>query len=52
MKIIGFLKQNHGFSLKAIKNDYSTIMKIMGALNKANFTNISLVTESGGALKM
>ena len=33
------------------ENDYSTIMKIMGALNKANFTNISLVTESGGALK-
>ena len=33
------------------ENDYSTIMKIMGALNKANFTNISLVTESGGAFK-
>ncbi len=29
------------------ENDYSTIMKIMGALNNADFTNISLVTESG-----
>ena len=31
------------------ENDYSTIMDIMGALNSSNFSNISLVTESGGA---
>ena len=30
-------------------NNYSTIMKIMGALNSSNFSNISLVTESGGS---
>ena len=30
-------------------NDYSTIMEIMGALNSSNFSNISLVTESGGS---
>ena len=30
------------------ENTYSTIMEIMGALNNANFNNISLVTESGG----
>ena len=30
------------------KNDYSIIMEILGALNKAGFNNISLVTESGG----
>ena len=30
------------------KNDYSIIMQILGALNKAGFNNISLVTESGG----
>ena len=29
-------------------NNYSTIMEIMGALNSSNFSNISLVTESGG----
>ena len=28
-------------------NNYSTIMEIMGALNSSNFSNISLVTESG-----
>ena len=28
-------------------NDYSSIMEIMGALNSSNFSNISLVTESG-----
>ena len=31
------------------ENNYSTIMEIMGALNSSNFSNISLVTESGGA---
>lgn len=30
-------------------NNYSTIMEIMGALNSSNFSNISLVTESGGS---
>ncbi len=30
------------------ENDYSIVMQIMGALNKAGFNNISLVTESGG----
>ncbi|MED5531752.1 MAG: biopolymer transporter ExbD, partial [Pseudomonadota bacterium] len=30
------------------QNDYSTVMQIMGALNRAGFNNISLVTESGG----
>ena len=30
------------------RNDYSTVMQIMGALNRAGFNNISLVTESGG----
>ena len=29
-------------------NNYSTIMEIMGALNSSNFSNLSLVTESGG----
>ena len=29
-------------------NNYSSIMEIMGALNSSNFSNISLVTESGG----
>ena len=28
-------------------NNYSSIMEIMGALNSSNFSNISLVTESG-----
>ena len=32
------------------ENNYSTIMEIMGALNSSNFSNISLVTESGGAI--
>ena len=31
-------------------NNYSTIMEIMGALNSSNFSNISLVTESGGSI--
>ena len=30
-------------------NNYSSIMEIMGALNSSNFSNISLVTESGGS---
>ena len=30
------------------ENSYSIVMQIMGALNKAGFNNISLVTESGG----
>ena len=30
-------------------NNYSTIMEIMCALNSSNFSNISLVTESGGS---
>ena len=30
-------------------NNYSTIMEIMGALNSSNFSNLSLVTESGGS---
>ena len=30
-------------------NNYSTIMEIMRALNSSNFSNISLVTESGGS---
>ena len=30
-------------------NNYSTIMEIMGALKCSNFSNISLVTESGGS---
>ncbi|MDG2354740.1 MAG: protein TolR [Paracoccaceae bacterium] len=30
------------------ENNYSIVMQIMGALNKAGFNNISLVTESGG----
>ena len=30
------------------ENDYSIVMQIMGALNKAGFNNISLVTESDG----
>lgn len=30
------------------ENNYGTIMEIMGALNSSNFSNISLVTESGG----
>ena len=29
-------------------NNYSSIMEIMGSLNSSNFSNISLVTESGG----
>ena len=33
------------------KNNYSTIMEIMGALNSSNFSNISLVTESSGNQK-
>jgi len=31
-------------------NNYSTIMEIMGALNSSNFSNISLVTESGESI--
>ena len=31
-------------------NNYSSIMEIMGALNSSNFSNISLVTESGGSI--
>ena len=31
-------------------NNYSSIMEIMGALNSANFSNISLVTESGESI--
>ena len=31
-------------------NNYSTVMEIMGALNSSNFSNISLVTESGGSI--
>ena len=31
-------------------NNYSTIMEIMGALNSSNFSDISLVTESGGSI--
>ena len=30
------------------QNDYAIVMQIMGALNKAGFNKISLVTESGG----
>ena len=30
------------------KNNYSIVMEVLGALNKAGFNNISLVTESGG----
>lgn len=30
------------------ENNYSIVMQILGALNKAGFNNISLVTESGG----
>ena len=31
-------------------NNYSSIMEIMGALSSSNFSNISLVTESGGSI--
>ena len=31
-------------------NNYSSIMEIMGALNSSNFSNISLVTESGESI--
>ncbi len=29
-------------------NDYATVMQIMGALNRAGFNSISLVTDGGG----
>ena len=29
-------------------NDYASVMQIMGALNKAGFNSISLITDSGG----
>ena len=32
------------------ENNYSSIMEIMGALSSSNFSNISLVTESGGSI--
>ena len=49
LKQITIERKNDRIFLRADgQNDYSTVMQIMGALNRAGFNNISLVTESGG----
>ncbi len=49
LKLIAVERKDDRIFLRADGgNSYEVVMQIMGALNKANFNNISLVTETGG----
>jgi biopolymer transport protein TolR len=49
LKLISVERKDDRIFLRADgENSYEVVMQIMGALNKANFNNISLVTETGG----
>ena len=49
LRIIAVERNDDKIFLRADgENSYKSVMQIMGALNKANFNNISLVTDTGG----
>ena len=49
LKLIAVERKDDRIFLRADGgNSYEVVMQIMGALNKANVNNISLVTETGG----